>query len=83
MEKYLTIINQRRWGSTLIYELYSYVLQDRVCFFWFSILKKGIIFAHFGVVFQVRSLDRVHKLYQIKWQCVNTQLSGKKNDLIK
>lgn len=56
MENMKLLLTQGR-GSTLTYGLYKYVLQDRVWFFWFSILKEGIIFAHVGVVFQVRSLN--------------------------
>ena len=46
--------------------LYRYVPPDRVWFLRFPILKLGIIFPPFGVVFPVLSLDRVAKLYQPK-----------------
>ena len=53
-------------GGTPIYGLYRYVPRDRVWFLRFSVLKWGIIFAPFGIVFPVLSLDRVPKFYQLK-----------------
>ena len=44
-----------------IYGLDRYVPPDRVWFLRVSILQYGIIFAHFGIVFPVCSLDRVSK----------------------
>ena len=44
-----------------IYGLDRYVLPDRVWFLRVSIFQQGIIFAHFGIVFPVCSLDRVSK----------------------
>ena len=49
-------------GGTPIYGLYRYVPRDRVWFLRFSV----IIFAPFGIVFPVLSLDRVPKFYQLK-----------------
>ena len=49
-------------GVTPIYGLYRYVPRDRVWFLRSSVL----IFAPFGIVFPVLSLDRVPKSYQLK-----------------
>ena len=48
-------------GGIPIYGLDRYVPPDRVWFLRVSILQYGIIFAHFGIVFPVCSLDRVSK----------------------
>ena len=40
-------------GGTPIYGLYRYVPRDRVCFLRFSVLKWGITFVPFGIVFPV------------------------------
>ena len=60
-----------------IYGLDRYVPPDRVWFLRVSILQYGIIFAHFGIVFPVCSLDRVSKFWQLKFKCVNFQLQDK------
>ena len=43
-------------------------------FFGVSNLEKGMIFALVGIVFLMWSLDRVPKLYQLKFKGVNAQL---------
>ena len=57
MEKYETVINPR--GGAVLSHMGYIVMCCRIgyVFFWFSILKEGIIFAHVGVLFQVRSLN--------------------------
>ena len=71
-------IQLARPGGALPYIGFRYMPPDRVWFLRVSILKHGILFDFVDVVIRpVLSLVRVPLLCQLKFKCVNAQLSKK------